>query len=277
MCDVKYSDVANAIFKNSKYLTEDEEIPDLSKLDQQKIYAVENPANAEAFLELKKRTKARIGLGRSGPRYKTDTLLRLRADHAAAMDAVHLPVTEELLERHNLFCVKTLCDSKATYLSRPDLGRLFSEDAIALIKEKCKPDPDVEIYVSDGLSGIAVEANIDELLPAILQGLEAEGIEAGTPFFVKYGRVAAQDQITKVLNAKVCVVLLGERPGLATAESLSAYMTYCGYPGMPELGRTVISNIHRGGTHPAEAGAHIAYLIKEMLKQKASGQDLRLK
>ncbi len=276
MSEIKYSDIAKAIFDNKTSIVEDNEIPDLSRVDLQKIIAIENPANAEAFLELKKRTKARLGLGRSGPRYRTDTLLRLRADHAVAMDAVHLPVTEELLERHNLFLVQTLCDSKVTYLSRPDLGRLFDDKTIAEIKEKCKPDPDVEIYVSDGLSGSAVEANIDELLPAIMQGLEAEGIETGTPFFVKYGRVGAQDQITKALNAKVCVVLLGERPGLATAESLSAYITYCGYPGMPELGRTVVSNIHKGGTHPVEAGAHIAYLIKEMLIQKASGQDLKL-
>lgn len=275
MC-IEYTDVARAIFENKSTVLEDGEIANLSKLDLQKVVTIKNPVNKEAYLEIKKRTKARLGLGRSGPRYMTETLLRLRADHAIAMDAVHLPVTEELLERHNLFLVQTLCDSKATYLSRPDLGRIFDEETIAEIVDRCKPNPDVEIYVSDGLSGTAVEANIDELLPAIMQGLEAEDIEAGTPFFVRYGRVGAQDQITKALNAKVCVVLLGERPGLATAESLSAYMTYRGYPGMPELGRTVVSNIHKGGTHPVEAGAHIAYLIKEMLNQKASGQDLRL-
>ena len=97
----------------------------------------------------------------------------------------------------------------------------------------------------------------------------------GTPFFVKYGRVGSEDAVSEILGSKVTVVLLGERPGLVSSESLSAYMVYGGYPGIPEANRTVVSNIHQGGTNPVEAGAHIAELITLMLQQKASGLDLK--
>ena len=134
----------------------------------------------------------------------------------------------------------------------------------------------VQIYVSDGLSSASVAANIPDLLPAILQGLQNYKIDVGTPFFVKYGRVGVMDEISEVTGADVTCTLIGERPGLITAESMSAYIAYKATVGMPEARRTVVSNIHKAGTIPAEAGAHIADIIKIMLEKKASGTDLKL-
>ncbi|MCD7875832.1 MAG: ethanolamine ammonia-lyase light chain EutC, partial [Cloacibacillus porcorum] len=149
-------------------------------------------------------------------------------------------------------------------------------EGVAMIKEKCKKNPTVQIFVSDGLSSAAVVANIPDLLPALMQGLQSYGIDVGTPFFVEYGRVGVEDEITELTGATVTCDLVGERPGLITAESMSAYITYKGTVGMPEARRTVISNIHKDGTPPVEAGAHIAEVIKIMLEKKASGTDLKL-
>ena len=175
-----------------------------------------------------------------------------------------------------LFTVQTKCDCKDTYLTRPDLGRVLSDEAVATIKEKCKKNPKVQIYVSDGLSSAAIAANVGDVLPAIEQGLKSYGIDYGTPFFLKYGRVGAMDQVSEITGAEVTCVLIGERPGLITAESMSAYMTYGGSIGIPEASRTVVSNIHRGGTNPTEAGAFIAELCLRMLREKASGLDLKV-
>lgn len=121
-----------------------------------------------------------------------------------------------------------------------------------------------------------MSANIPDLLPALLQGLQNYKIDVGTPFFVRYGRVGVMDEVSELLGAEVTCVLIGERPGLITAESMSAYIAYRATVGMPEARRTVLSNIHRSGTNPAEAGAHIADIIKLMLEKKASGTDLKL-
>lgn len=252
------------------------EVPDLSAVDFSQIIDVPEPANLEEFRRMRARTVARIGVGRAGPRYRTNTYLRFRADHAAAMDAVFTDVPESLLEELGLFSVETLCDSKDMYLTRPDLGRRFSNETVAEIKKRCKPGPDVQIVVSDGLSSSSVTANIRDIVPAIMQGLKAAGVEAGTPFFIKHGRVGAMDAVTEAVGSKVTVILLGERPGLVSSESMSAYMTYGGYVGNPEASRTVVSNIHRGGTNAAEAGAFIAELCVRMLKEKASGLGLKI-
>lgn len=254
----------------------DGEVPDLSAVDYQKVLSIPNPANPDEYLRIKGKTAARLGVWRAGPRYRTSTYLRFRSDHAAAMDAVFTDVPQELLDEQGLFTVSTCCQSKDEYLTRPDLGRQFTEETAAELRAKCKNNPDVQIFVSDGLSSTAVAANLRDLLPAILQGLKMHHVDVGTPFFVKYGRVGAEDAVTEILGSKVTVVLLGERPGLASSESLSAYMTYGGYVGIPEAARTVVSNIHQGGTNPVEAGAHIAEIVVEMLKQKASGLDLKM-
>ena len=252
------------------------ECADITEINLREQLLVPDPANAAEYLRLKAKTPARIGVYRAGPRYKTQTLLRFRADHAVAMDAVFTDVPDSFLEEAGMFAVQTRCTSKDEFLTRPDLGRQLDADAVKMIKEKCKPNPKVQIYASDGLSSTAIVANVKQIMPAILQGLKSFNIEAGTPFFLKFGRVGAMDAVTEALGAEVTVVLIGERPGLATGESMSAYMTYKGKVGMPEAGRTVVSNIHSGGTPAVEAGAHIAGIINEMIKQKCSGLDLKL-
>lgn len=204
-------------------------------------------------------------------------MLQFRAAHSAAQDAVFNDVDHDFVEKQmGLFIVQTQCENKDVYLTRPDLGRKLSPEAVATLKEKCKKSPTVQIYVADGLSSAAVAANVADLLPAIMQGLQSYRIDAGTPFFVKFGRVGVMDEISELLGAEVTCTLIGERPGLITAESMSAYIAYKATVGMPEARRTVVSNIHKNGTIPAEAGAHIAEIIKIMLEKKASGTDLKL-
>ncbi len=256
---------------------EDGCIPDVTEVDIRTQYLVKNPEHGDEYAELKANAPCRLGIGKAGARYKTDPQLQFRAAHSAAQDAVFNDVDHDFIEKElGLFIVQTQCDSKDTYLTRPDLGRKLSDEAIAALKEKCKKNPTVQIYVADGLSGASVAANIPDLLPAILQGLQSYKIDTGTPFFVKYGRVGVMDEISELLGADVTCTLIGERPGLITAESMSAYIAYKATVGMPEARRTVVSNIHKNGTIPSEAGAHIAEIIKIMLEKKASGTDLKL-
>lgn len=250
------------------------EIPDIRAVDYRQVYAVPNPANPEAFAQIKATTWARLGQGRSGPRYKTAALLRFLADNATAMDAVFTDVSADVLSRLGLFSVQTVCSSRDDFLTYPDKGAQFDQAVLAELRAKCRPNPQVQVFVTDGLSSTAVEANVPDLLPAFEQGLKLKGLSMGTPFFVKYGRVRSMEPIAEALGATVTCVLLGERPGLATAESLSAYLAYEAKVGMSEALRTCLSNIHREGTNPVEAGAHLADLAAEMIRQKASGINM---
>ncbi len=254
----------------------EETIPDITSIRLQDDFLIPAPCNKTEYMRMKSKTPARLGVWRAGTRLKTDTFLRFRADHAVAVDAVFTEVPEDFIKKLGIPSYKTRCESKAEYLQRPDLGRLFDEETTARIKAECKNHPQAQVFISDGLSSTAVTANIEAVLPAIMQGFKAYGIDAGTPFFVRYARVGVMDHVTEILGSAVTVNLIGERPGLATGESMSAYITYEGYVGMPEAGRTVISNIHRGGTPPAEAGAHIADIVRLMLERKVSGLGLDL-
>ena len=258
-------------------VVEDGCIPDVTEVNIRTQYLVKNPEHGEEYAELKANAPCRLGIGKAGARYKTDPMLQFRAAHSAAQDAVFNDVDHDFVEKQmGLFIVQTQCENKDVYLTRPDLGRKLSPEAVATLKEKCEKSPTVQIYVADGLSSAAVAANVADLLPAIMQGLQSYRIDVGTPFFVKFGRVGVMDEISELLGAEVTCTLIGERPGLITAESMSAYIAYKATVGMPEARRTVVSNIHKNGTIPAEAGAHIAEIIKIMLEKKASGTDLKL-
>ncbi|SHN68869.1 ethanolamine ammonia-lyase subunit EutC [Desulfitobacterium chlororespirans] len=235
---------------------------------------VSKPVNLEAIKAMKATTPARIGIGRAGARMKTASLLKFLADHAVAQDAVFTDVSPEFLNRMNLFAVQSSAQDKEGFLTHPELGRRLSKEAIQIITQKCEKDIQVQIIVVDGLSSSAIEANIPDLLPALTQGLAVAGIKMGTPFFIRYGRVWVEDQVANLLNADMIISLIGERPGLGTAESLSAYMIYRPDETTVEADRTVISNIHKGGIPPAEAGAHLTDVIKQVLKAKASGVRL---
>ena len=235
---------------------------------------VPHPHDPEALARMKKATTARIGVGRTGPRLKTATMLTLRADHAQAQDAVFADVPEELLDSLGLFSVQSCCEDKNTFITRPDLGRRLSDEAVETIRERCVPNADVQIFAADGLSSTAVEANLANILPVLTEALKAKGLTVGTPFFVRFGRVAVEDHVSEILNCKVVCVLLGERPGLATAESMSAYTVYNARVGMPESRRTVVSNIHKNGIAAVEAGAYLADVIERIYNSRASGVEL---
>ena len=251
-------------------------VPDVTALDLRKLYLTENAADPEKFKKMKEKTPARLGSGKAGARYKTLTMLRFRADHAAAQDAVFSEMEEDFAKQHDLLPVKTRCDSKDEYLTRPDLGRCFDEHNAKTIRGVIDTPPRVQLVVGDGLSAAAIKANAMDCLAAIRDGLKLRGIETGKGIFVKYCRVGAGDAIGDLTGCELVCVLVGERPGLVTDKSMSAYITYKPHTGVSESSRTVVSNIHAQGTPAVEAGAYVAELIEKILKKKVSGVGLHL-
>ena len=249
-------------------------VADVTALDLRKLYLVEEPAKAEAYRVMKAKTPARLGSGRAGPRYKTLTMLRFRADHAAAQDAVFSQVPQDFAQKNGMVEVQTRCRDKEDYLTRPDHGRSFDEENRKKIREAVSGTPTVQIVVGDGLSSAAVTANAMDCLEAIREGLKLKGIDGGTPIFVRYCRVGAGDAIGDITGCRLVCMLVGERPGLVTDKSMSAYITYMPRTGVSESARTVVSNIHAQGTPAVEAGAHIAGLIETILKKQVSGVGL---
>ena len=251
-------------------------VEDVSELDLRKLYLVDEPKDAEAFRKLKAKTPARLGAGRAGPRYKTLTMLRFRADHAAAQDAVFSQVPEDFPEKNGLIPLQTRCKSKDEYLTRPDLGRCFDEENQEKLRAAVSGKPRVQLVIGDGLSSAAIMANAMDCMAAIRDGLKVRGIETGQAVFVRYCRVGAGDAVGDVTGCELVCVLVGERPGLVTDKSMSAYITYQPRTGVSESSRTVVSNIHAQGTPAVEAGAHVAELIDTILKRKVSGVGLHL-
>ena len=251
-------------------------VPDITELDLRKLYLTEGAADPEGFRRLKARTPARLGSGRAGPRYKTVTMLRFRADHAAAQDAVFSEAPEDFARENGMTEVRTRCHDKEEYLTRPDLGRCFDEHSAKVIRGVIPGSPRVQLVVGDGLSSAAITANAMDCLEAIREGLKLRGIDPGTPIFVRYCRVGAGDAIGDITGCELVCMLVGERPGLVTAKSMSAYITYMPRTGVSESSRTVVSNIHAQGTPAVEAGAHIAQLLDTILRKKVSGVGLQL-
>mgnify|MGYP003450571036 CR=1 FL=1 len=251
-------------------------VEDITALDLRKLYLVEQPADKEKYLALKAKTPARLGSGRAGPRYKTLTMLRFRADHAAAQDAVFSEVPEDFGEKNGLLSVKTKCKDKDEYLSRPDLGRCFDEENTQKIRAGITATPVVQIVVGDGVSSAAILANAMDCMASMKDGLKLQGIDTGKDIFVKFCRVGAGDAVGDITGCQVVCVLVGERPGLVTDKSMSAYITYKPHTGVSESARTVVSNIHAQGTPAVEAGAFIAELIGKILERKVSGVELQL-
>ena len=251
-------------------------VPDVSTLDLRKLYLTENPENGEKFRKMKERTPARLGSGKAGPRYKTLTMLRFRADHAAAQDAVFSQVPEDFAQKNGMVEVQTRCQSKDEYLTRPDHGRCFDEENQKKIRAAIPGTPRVQIVVGDGLSSAAITANAMDCMEALREGLKLKGIDPGTPIFVRYCRVGAGDAIGDITGCELVCMLVGERPGLGTDKSMSAYITYKPHTGVSESARTVVSNIHAQGTPAVEAGAHIAGLIETILRKQVSGVGLHM-
>lgn len=250
-------------------------IPDITEISTKDEFYVPDPADREGYMNMKQYTVARLGVWRAGPRYNTRSMLHFRADHATAQDAVFTDVDDHFAADQGLIAGQSKCTSKDEFLTRPDLGRLLNDETMGIFGKELPKGTPVTLMVGDGLSSAAM-VNIPDIIPAIKQGLKGYGIETGPIPYVKYCRVGAMDQVGAMTGTDVVCLLIGERPGLATGESMSAYIGYRPNPERPESWRTVVSNIYKGGTPPAEAGAHIATLIKRIIDEKVSGVDLNL-
>jgi ethanolamine ammonia-lyase small subunit len=239
---------------------------------------VKYPKDPAALTELIRSTTARIGVGRAGPRYNTASLLLFQGDHAVTQDALYRDIDQKLLDEFGLFTVQTnITEGKEQFLLRPDLGRQLSDEAKRTISEKCTKNANIQLVVGDGLSAAAIEANLRQIFPVIKQGVQSAGLTFGTPFHVKYCRVGVMNDIGTALQPDVVILLIGERPGLGRAESMSAYMGYKPKYGDTDADRDVVCNIfENGGTNPLEAGAFVVQIAQKMRQHQASGVKLKL-
>ncbi len=226
---------------------------------------------------IRARTSARIFVGRSGPAYRTQTQLALRFAHAAARDAVHSETNLEgdfepaFLAEWRIFEVASQAKSKAEYLVRPDLGRLLSAKAKASVGERCPTSADLQVVIGDGLSAAAVVKQVPRLLPLLAQGAKQRGWRFGRAFFIRYCRVGVLNGLGELLDPTVVVLLIGERPGLAKADSLSAYMAYRPRNSHTDAERNLISNIHARGVAPDTAAERILRIAEQFRQIQLSG------
>ena len=254
------------------------DLPDPAQAELRYKPGVKNPKDAAALKELIASTPSRIGVGRAGPRYTTSAQLLFQGDHAVTQDALYRDVDQRLLDEFNLFTVQTrVTEGKEEYLLRPDLGRQLSDGAKRKISETCVKSPNIQLVVGDGLSATAIESNLRQIYPVLMQGFKTAGLSVGTPFFIKYCRVGVMNDIGDLLTPDVLILLIGERPGLGRAESMSAYMAYRPQHGDNDANRDVVCNIFEGGgTNPLEAGAFIVQFAQKMRQNQASGVKLKL-
>jgi len=227
------------------------------------------------------RTPARILVGRAGAAYRTKTQLELRAAHAAARDAVRaeialtLALDKAFVDEWSLFEVDTQARSKEEFLMRPDFGRHLNATAREEIAKRCCRDIDLQVAIGDGLSVPAVASQAPSLLPLLADGAKARNWKFGQPFMIRHCRVGVMNEIGEILNPQVVVLLIGERPGLATAESLSAYMGYRPRAAHTDAERNLISNIHGRGVSAESAATRIIELAAQMMAVGRSGCGVR--
>jgi ethanolamine ammonia-lyase small subunit len=246
--------------------------------DEQKL--APPPAWPEIVRKIRERTPARIFVER-GAAYSTRMALELRNAHASAVDAVwtefdlQKDFSPEFVERCGLFQVSSRAESKSQFLLRPDLGRALSESAKSLIVQRCPKSPDIQVVIGDGLSSAAVRAQVPSLFQLLEQKVRARGLSLGPSFVVRYCRVGIMNEIGDLLSPRVMVLLIGERPGLATAESLSAYMAYSPRSGNTDADRNLVSNIHARGVSVEQAVDRILHLETQMMAMRRSGIALK--
>jgi len=237
--------------------------------------------SSDMVRRIRARTPARLLAGRAGSCYRTETQLELREAHAAARDAVRTELDLEtclgadFVSRWKLFEARTMAGSKDEYLLRPDLGRRFSGESRAEITRLCSTGNNLQIVIGDGLSVIAIAAQVPRLMGLLAEGARRRGWTVGQPFLVRHCRVGILNDIGELLSPDVAVLLIGERPGLATAESLSAYLAYKPRSSHTDANRNLISNIHDRGVSPQNAAVRILGLAKQMMHAKDSGCNLK--
>lgn len=234
----------------------------------------------EIVRKIRARTPARIFVER-GLAYSTQMALELRGAHASAIDAVwtefdlQKDFPPEFAAQWDLFQVSSKAQSKSQFLLRPDLGRALNDAAKSLIVQHCPKAPDIQIVIGDGLSSAAVSAQVPALFQLLQQRVRSRGWSIGQSFVVRYSRVGIMNDIGNLLSPRVIVLLIGERPGLATAESLSAYMAYCPRSGNTDADRNLVSNIHARGVSPEDAANRITRLAEQMMSLERSGTTLK--
>lgn len=232
---------------------------------------------ADALREAFDRTPARLLVGRAGTAYRTATWLDLRADHAAVRDAVRAEVDllsafgDERIERFQLFDTQTRAGSKDEYLRRPDLGRKLSDDSAELVRSRCPVGRDLQVVIGDGLSATAIAAQAPGLLDRLWVAAKDRGWSFGRAFLVRYCRVGVMNDVGDLLRPEVVVLLVGERPGLATAESLSAYLAFRPRTGHTDADRNLVSNIHARGVSAEQAVARVVALAEQFRTLGRSG------
>lgn len=240
---------------------------------------------------LRRYTDARIGLGRAGISLPTSELLTFQLAHARARDAVHFPLDVNRLveslknvDKLTAFASPMLLHSQAedrfTYLQRPDLGRRLSEqgrERLLAAEQLETPAPDLAIVIVDGLSSSAVQNNVVPFLDSFLSDLERErrDWQLAPLTIVEQGRVAIGDEVGALLKARMVVVLIGERPGLSSPDSLGIYLTFGPESGLSDARRNCISNVRPAGLNFEDASQRLLYLIREADRLKLSGVGLK--
>ncbi|MCJ2084042.1 ethanolamine ammonia-lyase subunit EutC [Methylobacterium sp. J-090] len=230
---------------------------------------------ADRWAILRSATSARIGLGRRGDAIPLEAVLDFQLAHARARDAVHttldVAALEDALRPHPVLRVRSAAPDRATYLRRPDLGRTLDADTIL---DGAEDGVDLVLVVADGLSATAVQSQAAPLIHACLARLD--GISIGPIVVASQARVAIGDPIGERLGARLCAVLIGERPGLSVADSLGIYLTYGPRPGRRDSERNCISNIHtRGGLSIDRAADTLVWLARESLRRRVTGVALK--
>ena len=231
--------------------------------------------------ELRRLTPARVGLGRAGAGLPTEALLAFTLDHARARDAVHAAFDVPGLLRGidgigiETAEVRSQVGDRTDYLRRPDLGRLLDEASQHLLASRRGGPCRLAIVVGDGLSPTAVNRHAVELIRSLVLQLAFEGIDIGCALVASGARVALGDQIGAMLDARMMLMLIGERPGLSTPDSLGAYLTFGPRIGLTDAERNCVSNIHGAGLGYEEAAAKIAWLVREGLARHVTGVALK--
>lgn len=242
-----------------------------------------DPGEKDPWESLRRFTDARIGLGRCGVSLPVSRWLDFRLAHARARDAVHAPLDGDALERdlsaRGLACLRlrSAARDKSEFLTRPDLGRRLSaasRDALEAWKRE-HGGADVCVVVSDGLSARAVHESAASFAALFLEQARRAGLSAAPVAVVENGRVAVGDETAVLLGCRLVVVLIGERPGLSSPNSLGVYMTYAPAPGCTDEARNCISNVRPGGLSVEEGVRKLCYLAQEALARRLSGVNLK--
>ncbi len=232
------------------------------------------PRSPEALEQLKALTPSRIITGRTGTRYLTKSYLGLRADHAIALDAVESQIEDGWAEKQGWLPLRTRAKDHAEFLLHPDQGRRLDDAS----RQRCEKDAerglDVQLIAGDGLSANALRLNGPALLTALHKHLTAAGFRVGKPLFVKFARIGVQDEIGVLTQAKSTLIIVGERPGLGTGDSLSIYTAYGPKLGQDNAEKDCISNVRTLGFAPERAAARCAALMKDSFAAGGGGVKL---